>query len=293
MCAASVFTHWLKLLTFWLHMGERFSVKSYVPSHVSLLWTTKPQKHCYRLFLRYQMCQFSVSMCTVTLWMPNMISRFYMLMLTPSYLSFLVSLSLILSQSIIAAVILLAGTATPSTVACWSTRTQTAKPGRRLTSRTCHGRITRPCSVSLSPNPSLSRRKGKVIAFFLYVAFLFFISSLLLSILLSQVSFFLIYILHFSDTFSLFYPFLVVHPFVLFLSLFSSSFIISMSLILFLPLLRFVLPLPHILSNLLLCWLSVLFPSLFPSALYQSPVSCPPFITTHLFLSSHPLAVTN
>lgn len=55
-------------------MGERLSVKSCAPSGVSLWWTTKPQKHCYRLFLRYQKCQFSASMCTVTgcqIWSPG------------------------------------------------------------------------------------------------------------------------------------------------------------------------------------------------------------------------------
>lgn len=37
-----------------------------------------------------------------------------------------------------------------------------AKPGRRPTSRMHRSRSTRPCSVSPSPNPSLSRKRGKV-----------------------------------------------------------------------------------------------------------------------------------
>ena len=259
-------------------MGERFSVKSCAPSGVSLWRTTKPQKHCYRLFLRYQKCQFSASMCTVTgcqIWSPGFTCPCWHLLIC---LFWFYCLSFHRSQSsqqwffeqeqphlqLSHADQLVRRQRSPAGI--W--------PAGRVTAEVRDHAVFRCLRTQVYQGG-----RGRWYPFFVCCISFF---------ILSLTSF--ISILH---TFSLFYPFLVVHSLVLFLSLFSSSFIISMSVILFLPLLRFVLPLPHILSNLLLCWLSVLFPSLFPSALYQSPVSCPLFITTHLFLSSHPLAETN
>lgn len=51
------------------------------------------------------------------------------------------------------------GTATRSTVACWSIPTATVKPGQPPTSRRRRRRSTRLCSVSPSRNPSLSKKK--------------------------------------------------------------------------------------------------------------------------------------
>lgn len=102
----------------------------------------------------------------LTRWVPYVIPSFLfnVLMLKSFECLLFVFGSLCIFQSIIAAVIRRTGTAIPSTVVCWSILMPTVKSGRRLTSRTCRSRSTKPCSVLLFPNPSLSRKRGKVLS---------------------------------------------------------------------------------------------------------------------------------
>lgn len=72
-------------------------------------------------------------------------------------------------QSITRAAIHPTGTATRLTVVCWSILMLMVKPDRLLTSRMHRSRNTRPCSVSRSLNPSLSKKRVKVFSLALSV----------------------------------------------------------------------------------------------------------------------------